>query len=92
MPEQQDFQLSGTDMTAQSLRPRLWEYARLLTIFFKYYLLARLLMAQNLILSCRLQLCELPLICLKMQVFLARLSRGFPLMQCWPAERPTRRF
>lgn len=91
MIEQQDFQFAGEDMESKSLRKRLWEYARLFAMLFKFYFQARLLMAQNYIMSCRLQLCELPLIYLKMQIFLFRLSLGLPLAQCWPADRTSRR-
>ncbi len=93
MLEQQDFQFAG--IAPKPLRNRLWEYACLLAIFLKFYLQARFLMAQNKILSWRLQLCELPLLYLKMQVFLFRLSLGLPIAECWPAEKslpPIQRF
>ena len=93
MLEQQDFQFA--DVAPGPLRNRLWEYACLFALFLKFYFHARILMARNTILGWRLQLCELPLLYIKMQVFLVRLSLGFPIAECWPAEKslpPLKRF
>lgn len=68
--------------------PRLMQYARLLAIFFGLYFQARVLMVRNYILSWRLQLCELPLVYLKIEIFIVRLSVGLPLAECWPSEKP----
>lgn len=87
MLEQQDFEFAGEAPAPRRTGSRYGEYARLLAIFFKLYLQARLLMVQNRMLNFRLQLWELPLVYLKIEVFLVRLSLGFPLSQCWPAEK-----
>jgi hypothetical protein len=89
MLEQQNFQFSPEYAPRRTSRTRLLEYAGLLALFLKLYFQARLLMAQNYLLSCRLQLCELPLIYLKIEIFIVRLSLGFPLAQCWPVEKPS---
>jgi len=86
MFEQQYFHFPECPVPSQ-LRCRLWEYGILFALFLKLYFQARLLMAQNFLLSCRLQFCELPLIYLKIEIFIVRLSLGVPLGQCWPAEK-----
>jgi hypothetical protein len=85
MLEQQDFKFAGEAPAPKPVASRYGEYARLLAIFFKLYLQARLLMVQNWMLSFRLQLLDLPLVYLKFEIFLVRLSLGIPLSQCWPA-------
>jgi len=95
MLEQQDFQFAGETSALKRAGSRYGEYARLLAIFFKLYLQARLLMVQNWMLNLRLQLLELPLVYLKLEVFLVQLSLGYPLSQCWPVEKslpPINRF
>jgi hypothetical protein len=45
-----------------------------------------MLMIQNYILSCRIRMWDAVFIYFKFQIFLIRLSNGFPLDECWPAE------
>jgi len=87
MLEQQNLQFAAEIPAPSRPGNRYAEYARLLAVFFKFYLQARLLMVQNWMLGFRLQLMELPLVYLKLEVFLVRLSLGLPLDQCWPVEK-----
>jgi hypothetical protein len=87
MLEQQDFKFAGEIPAPRQPGNRYAEYARLLVMFLKLYLQARLLMVQNWMAGIHLQLLELPLIYLKFEVFLVRLSLGHPLSRCWPAEK-----
>jgi hypothetical protein len=87
MLEQQDFEFAGEIPGSTPVFNRYAEYLRLLGIFSKLYFQARLLIIQNFMLSCRLQLCELPLTYLKVEIFIVRLSLGIPIGQCWPAEK-----
>lgn len=86
MFEQLPLQFAVAPAVPPSVQKHLWDYARLMAVFFMLYFQARILMAQNFILSCRLSLLELPLVYLKVQVFLTRLAQGFPVGQCWPGK------
>ncbi|MGH7940566.1 MAG: hypothetical protein ACREE6_13595 [Limisphaerales bacterium] len=69
---------------------RVWatclEYGRLGLMLMNLYIQSRVLMAQNLVLSCRLRIWEAVSLYLKMQIFLIRLSCGLPINECWPTE------
>jgi hypothetical protein len=60
------------------------EYAALLLTLSKLYFQGRVLVMQNFILSCKLQMWELAFVYFKLQIFFVRLANGFPLGQCWP--------
>lgn len=62
------------------------EYARLLGTFLKLYCQARLLMAQNYLLSCKLRAWEVVFLYLRVRIFFVRLAHGLPMGQCWPRE------
>lgn len=83
MFEQQQFEFAE-DCAASQQPGRLREYVRLCLAFFKVYFEGRILVAQNLILTCRLQLWEITFLYLRIQIFLVRLARGFPVAECWP--------
>jgi hypothetical protein len=68
----------------EKLRLRVSEYGRLLVELMKLYVQSRVLMAQNFILTCKLQMWELTFLYARSQIFLVRLAHGFPLSQCWP--------
>jgi hypothetical protein len=87
MLEQQVFQFAGESSAPKRVGSRFGEYARLLAIFLKFYFQARVLMVQNWMLAWRLQLLELPLVYLKFEIFLIRLSQGFPIGECWPGQK-----
>ena len=60
------------------------EYGRLFLTFLSLYFQGRILMVQNFILSCKLQMWELAFIYFKLQIFFVRLANGFPFDECWP--------
>ena len=63
------------------------EYGRLGIILVKLYCQSRVLLAQNFLLNCRLRMWDAVFLYFKIQIFLIRLSHGFPVNECWPAER-----
>ena len=89
MVEQQELGAAQTRALLRrikSLRTHLAEYAGLVATLAKLYFQSRVLMAQNYILSCRLRMWDAVFVYFKIQIFLVRLSYGYPLGQCWPAE------
>lgn len=73
----------------------LMDYCRLGLTFAKLYLQARILIAQNYILACKLRMWSVVFVYLKIQIFFIRLSSGLPLHDCWPVENslpPVSRF
>lgn len=86
MPEQQDSQLGGQHALSKRLCVNLLEYGQLAVTLTKLYSQSRLLMIQNFILNCRIRTWNAVFICFKIQIFLIRLSNGFPLDNCWPTE------
>ncbi len=86
MAEQLEFEFAERGGVGKRLAAGLGEYVRLYVTFFKLYFQGRMLIARNLALSGRLQMWEVRFFCLRTQVFLTRLVRGFPLADCWPRE------
>jgi hypothetical protein len=86
MPEQQDSQLGGQHALLKRLSMNLLECGRLAFTLVKLYSQSRLLMMQNFILNCRLRMWDVVFTYFKIQIFFIRLSYGFPLDKCWPAE------
>lgn len=84
MTERQVNGLTEGGNTSTGLAGHLGEYARLYATFIKLYLQGRMLIAQNLVLSCRLQMWEVTFLCLRTRIFFTRLAHGFPLAECWP--------
>jgi hypothetical protein len=78
----------------RALLKRLWthflDYGRLGLTLMKLYFQSRVLITQNFILSCRLRMWDAVLLYFKIQIFLIRLANGFPLGECWPAEKQSR--
>lgn len=87
MPERQDPQHGAQQAPLKHLSANLLEYGRLGAILTKLYFQSRVLMAQNFILSCQLRMWDAVFVYFKIQIFLIRLSYGFPLHECWPAEK-----
>lgn len=86
MPERRDSQPGGQRALLKRLWRNLPDYGRLVFILTKLYFQSRLLMIQNSILSCRLRMWDVVFVYFKIQIFLIRLSYGFPLDKCWPTE------
>ncbi|HEX3627936.1 MAG TPA: hypothetical protein VH280_21205 [Verrucomicrobiae bacterium] len=86
MPERQDAQLGGYSAQLKRVWTNLLEYGRLVTTLAKLYVQSRVLMLQNYLLSCRLRMWDAAFVYFKLQIFFIRLSNGFPLDRCWPAE------
>lgn len=67
---------------------RLWmhflEYGRLGLTLTKLYFQSRVLLGHNFILNCRLRMWDAVFLYFKFQIFLIRLSQGFPVNECWP--------
>ena len=78
----------GTDVHSDNFLSRLGkhfvEYGRLFLTFLHLYFQGRILVVQNFILSCKLQMWELAFVYIKLQIFFVRLSNGFPFEECWP--------
>lgn len=87
MPEQRESQPAEPQAPSKRLRIHISEYSRLGLILVKLYLQSRALMAQNFILSCRLRMWDAVFVYFKIQIFLIRMTYGFPLDECWPAEK-----
>ena len=94
---QQELTISSTSSTVQSLDSdasfvnalgrlgkHFVEYGSLFLTFLSLYFQGRILMVQNFILSCKLQMWELAFVYLKFQIFFVRLANGFPFDECWP--------
>ncbi len=60
------------------------EYGSLFLTFLSLYFQGRILMVQNFILSCKLQMWEVAFVYFKLQIFFVRLANGFPFDECWP--------
>lgn len=88
MFEQQQFEFMEAPPGLKGLQSQLLEYAGLYLEFFRLYLHSRLLIAQNLFLSFKLQLWEIAFLGVRFQIFLIRLAHGFPLTDCWPRSHP----
>lgn len=84
MFEQQQFQFMEERGTFKRLWSELFDYSGLYITFFKLYFQERILAGQNLLLSCKLRLWELAFMYVRLQIFLIRLARGFPISECWP--------
>jgi hypothetical protein len=87
MREQRESQPAEKRALSKPLRTHLLEYGRLVVILAKLYFQGRVLMMQNFILSCRLRMWDAVFIYFKIQIFFVRLSYGFPIDECWPAEK-----
>ncbi|HTV40408.1 MAG TPA: hypothetical protein VMF08_07530 [Candidatus Sulfotelmatobacter sp.] len=86
MDEQQELGAAERRAPLGRLGSELAEYARLGATLAKLYFQSRVLIAQNYILSCKLRMWDAVFVYFKIQIFLIRLSYGFPIGQCWPAE------
>jgi hypothetical protein len=91
MLEQRETQPAEQRALPRQLRTHFLEYGRLGLLLAKLYFEGRMLMAQNFILSCRLRMWDAVFIYFKIQIFFVRLSYGFPINECWPAEKSCRR-
>jgi hypothetical protein len=87
MREQQESEYPEQRSLPKQLRTHFLEYGRLGLTLAKLYFQSRVLMMQNFILSCRLRMWDAVFVYFKLQIFLVRLSYGFPLSECWPAEK-----
>jgi len=78
----------GTDVQSDDLVTHLGkhfvEFGRLFLTFLSLYFQGRILVAQNFVLSCKLQVWEVVFVYFKLQIFFVRLANGFPVSQCWP--------
>jgi hypothetical protein len=86
MLEQQDSRLGGQHAPLKHLWTNLLECGRLAITLIKLYSQSRALMMQNFVLNCRLRMWDVVFIYFKIQIFFIRLSYGFSLDECWPAE------
>ncbi|HEV2327713.1 MAG TPA: hypothetical protein VGY56_02870 [Verrucomicrobiae bacterium] len=86
MLEQQDSQPGGQHALMKRLWTNLLECGRLAITLMKLYSQSRVLMMRNFILNWRLRMWDVVFIYFKIQIFFIRLSYGFPLDECWPAE------
>jgi len=84
MCQQQQFQIIGQCAASGGLHRHVREYGRLMLLFMKLYYENRVIAAQNFILDFRLQAWEVVLVYFRIQIFLMRFSRGFPVSECWP--------
>jgi hypothetical protein len=80
-------QIGANQASFKRLRLNFLEYGRLGLTLIKLYVQSRVLVAQNFILSCRLRIWDIVFLYFKIQIFLIRLSHGFPISVCWPADR-----
>lgn len=87
MFEQQELLLAERRELFGRLKTHLVEYAGLGLTLAKLYFQARILIAQNFILNCKLRMWDAVFVFFKIQIFFIRLSCGFPLADCWPDER-----
>jgi hypothetical protein len=87
MPERRESQPAEQRALPKPLRTHFSEYGRLALILAKLYFQGRMLIMQNFILSCRLRMWDVVFIYFKVQIFFVRLSYGFPIDECWPAEK-----
>lgn len=90
MLERQEFQPAELRTLLKGGPARFIEYGRLGLTLMKLYFQSRILMAQNFILSCRLRMWDAIFVYCKIQIFFIRLYYGFPIGECWPAEKPCR--
>lgn len=86
MFEQHELLLAERRALFGRLRTHLAEYAALGFTLAKLYFQSRVLIAQNFILSCKLRMWDAVFVYFKIQIFLIRLSCGYPLAECWPAD------
>ena len=86
MFEQHELLLAERRALFGRLKTQLVEYAGLGFTLAKLYLYSRVLMAQNFILSCKLRMWDAVFVYFKIQISVIRLSCGYPLAECWPAE------
>ncbi|HEY1788993.1 MAG TPA: hypothetical protein VGJ73_12595 [Verrucomicrobiae bacterium] len=84
---QRELQTVGQGTLLKQLRTHFLEYGRMGLVLLDLYLQGRVLKAQNFILSCRLRMWDAVFVYFKIQIFFIRLSYGFPLSECWPAEK-----
>jgi hypothetical protein len=87
MLERQECERADLRALLERLRTQFLEYGRLCLILAKLYFQSRVLIMQNLILTCRLRMWDAVFVYFKIQIFLIRLAHGFPLTECWPAEK-----